>query len=466
MCNKIRLWTGIFWMVWLFGCADFEGGTVRLQQAEEFRRQLDQRTEAAKTETPVFSLEDCIRYALRNNLDLKAAEIDRRIAQLNRQVSFSYFLPSVQFKYNYVAWDPNPLMKFGNMSLAMHDKRVREMTWNIQAAIFDPSTWFLYSMYARGEEIADLVRDYTRQMILLQVTGQYYYCLSLQESEKALESQLSAAESLEQNLREFSREGILSPWQADEAAVLVQARRNDLDETRITLRQAKADLLLAMGLSPVAEITLGSAASNPAPQGSVEDLIYQALLLHPQLAIADRAVAIEEEKVKLAISAFLPRLFGFATQTTTSDSMLDTPRYWTAGISGAISVFNGFANISDYEAAKKGREKAFLQREQQTLSMMVEVLKAQTNLQSTQNNRVLAEKNLAAVRGQFEETQSRWKEGLVHASELLSIQSRLDQAQMGLLMAEYQYQVGVAALRQTMGLSPVDHTENPETSSL
>jgi outer membrane protein TolC len=445
------------------GCAQFDGQAIRLRQAESYSRELAQRTEQAQAATPVLTLDACIRYALENNLDLRAALIDQQIARLNRQTSFSNFLPSVQFKYNYVAWDPNPTMKFGSSAITMHDKRVREMTWNIQMAIFDPSTWFLYSMYTRGEEIAQLVTEYTRQMILLQVTGQYYYCLSLQESATVLQSQLSAAESLEKQLREMVGEGMLSAWQADEAAVLVQARRNDLQSSQISLRLAKADLLIALGLSPMAEIALGEAGIIQAPQGPVEDLIYQAILRHPQLAIADRAVAIEEEKVKLAISAFLPRLFGFATHTTTSDSLIGTPRYWTAGLSGTVSIFNGFASVNQYEAARKGREKAFLDREQQTLTLMAEVLKAHLNLQTTENDKVLAEKNLGVAQAQYNETQSRWKEGLVTGTEMLSVQSRLDQARMGILMAQYQYQVGVAALRQAMGLSPIDTTDTTET---
>lgn len=460
-----KLWTFLYvpLIMAIAGCTQFDGQAVRLRQTDEYSRELALRTEQAQAATPVFTLDACIRIALQNNLDLRCAQIDQQIARLNRLTSFSYFLPSVQFKYNYVAWDPNPLMNFGGMSIAMHDKRVREMTWNVQTAIFDPSTWFLYSMYTRGEEIAELVTEYTRQMILLQVTGYYYYCLSLRESEIVLQSQLAAAESMEKQLREMAGEGMLSDWQADEAAVLVQARRNDLQSTQVSLRQAKADLLIALGLAPTAEIVLGGAGIHSAPEGTVEDLIYQALLLHPQLAIADRAVAIEEEKVKLAISAFLPRLFGFATHTTTSDSMLETSKYWTAGLSGAVSVFNGFANVNEYQAARKGREKAFLDREQQTLTRMAEVLKAHLNLQTAQNDKVLAEKNLGVAQAHYTETESRWKEGLVTGTELLSVQARLDQARMGILMAQYQYQVGVAALRQTMGLSPADTIDTTET---
>jgi outer membrane protein TolC len=311
-------------------------------------------------------------------------------------------------------------------------------------------------MYSRGEEISELVTEYTQQMIELQVTSLYYYCLSLRESIAALQSQIAAAESLAAQLRSLVEEGMLSSWRADEAAVFVRSLRNDLQKTRDTLQQTRGDLLMAMGLSPLATIELGEPQNDPPPQGPLEDLIYQAMLNHPQLKIADRVVAIEEEKVKIAIAAFLPRLYGFATHTTTTDSQIVDTRYWMAGLSGTLSIFNGFANINSYEAAKQSLEKAFLEREQQTLTLMAEMQRAYLNLQTAANDKVLAEKNLAVAQARHDEMAERWKEGLVTSTDLLSVLASRDQARMGVMMASYHYQVSVATMRQVMGLVSID----------
>lgn len=442
--------------VLIAGCGTFDGDAIRRRHADAFSRDLGLRTDSALARTPVFTLDECVRYALMNNLSFRAAQIDQQVARLQRRISFSYFLPAVSFNTSHVVWDPNPMMELGFGPLAMHDKRVREITWNVQTAIFDPSTWFLYSMYTRGEEISQLVTEYTRQMITLQVTGLYYYCLSLQESIASIQSRIAAAESLHAQLRSLAEEGMLSAWQADEAGVFLQSHRNDLQKTQDTLRQTRGDLQIAMGLSPLASIELGGPGENNAPQGSLEDLIYQAMVNHPGLKISDRAVAIEEEKVKIAIAGFLPRLYGFATHTSTTESQLSEPKYWMAGLSGAISVFNGFATISDYEAAKKNREKAFLEREEQTLTLMAEVQRANMNLQTAANDKRLAEQNLDVAQAQYDEAAERWKEGLMTSTDLLSIMARRDQARMGVLMASYHHQVTVATMRQVMGLMPID----------
>lgn len=114
---------------------------------------------------------------MENSLSVKSAEIQQRIAHLEKKVSFANFLPAVSLNYQKTWWDPQPQINFGGSGIAMHDKDVREVTWNIQMSIINPATWFLYSMYTRGYEIAELVTNFTRQAIALQVTAQYFQCL-------------------------------------------------------------------------------------------------------------------------------------------------------------------------------------------------------------------------------------------------------------------------------------------------
>ena len=102
-------------------------------------------------------------------------------------------------------------------------------------SIFDPSTWFLHSMHQRGEEIAELVSEYVRQMTVLQVTVLYYNCLMLYEIDNALESQLKTVITLEQTAKVFRKESlekivpklILKQWAFD-VDILYNAKKSNL----------------------------------------------------------------------------------------------------------------------------------------------------------------------------------------------------------------------------------------------
>lgn len=438
-------------LVFVSGCSSFNGEEVRREHIDDYTRQLEKNTQEILAENGPLDLNDCIRIALENNLSVKSAQIQQRIALLEKKVSFSNFLPAVSLNYQKTWWDPQPQINFGGSGIAMHDKDVREVTWNIQLSIFNPTTWFLYSMHTRGYEIAELVTNCTAQSIALQVTTIYFDCLSLERMLVALESQLTAARAMEKELMALEQEGMISAWQAERGRVLVMARQTELNRMRRSLGQAKAELLADMGLDPTSNIKLELQMSLEAPDGSLEVLITEALLNHPSLAISDRQVAVEKEKIKAAVTNFLPNLTGFASRVNTSDSHQVFTNYWLGGLSGAITIFDGFTNINQYKAAKESHKDAILRRQQATLTLMLQVIRAldqvrlaQEQVELARQINQVASKHLAEVREQYEQ-------GLIQASDMLNMVSEADRAEIQYLQSRFQYQTSIAVLNNVMG---------------
>lgn len=446
--------------VTLTGCSSFDGEKVRQEHAEMYRQAIDEKAEDLLSAKEQVNLEDCIRLALQNNLDIRVAEVQQRIAELDRKVSFSQFLPQVNLNYNYTRWDPQPELVTGGGSQPMHDERIREITWQIQMSVFNPSTWFMYGMHARGEEIAEIAADYTRQMIVLQVTTYYYCCLGLDEIETVLDSRIRAAEELAEQLQGYQAEGLVLEWQSDQARVNLQTQKLQRLRVHQLLEQTKGRLLIVMGLSPLNSINLDATQPATEPQGTLEDMFTEALLNHPQLRIADRKIAIEKEKVKLALANFVPSLMGFADRVNTNDGFQRYSSYWMTGLSGVLTVFNGFANIYQYDAAKENVKKAALEREQATLTLMLEVFRAYQSLQLAQDSIEIAENSFNVSSGKYDQVYQQWREGLVDASEMLSVLADKDQAQMVKINTKYQRQLSIATLLNAMGKTKIDFEES------
>ena len=460
MKNKlivILTFTGLT-VLTLTGCSSFDGQKIRQEHVDYYRQQMDKKTDELLFAN--MTLEDCLKIAMENNLDIQVAEVQQRIAKLDRKVSFSQFLPQVNLNYNYTRWDPQPEIVTGATSQPMHDERIREITWQIQMSIFNPSTWFMYSMHKRGEEIAELAADYTRQMIVLQVTTYYYFCLGLKEIEIVLDSRIRAAEALAEKLQEYQAEGIVFAWQSDQARVNLQTQKLQRLRVHQLLEQTKGRLLIIMGLPPLTSIDLDATLPVTVPQGTLEDIFTETLLNHPQLRIADRKIAIEKEKVKIAISGFLPSLMGFANRVNTNDGFQRYSSYWMMGLSGVLSVFNGFANIYEYDAARESVKKAVLEREQATLTLLLEVFRAYQSLQLAQDSIDIAENNFNVSSSKYDQVHHQWREGLVDASEMLSVLAEKDQAQMLKINTKFQRQVAIATLLNAMGKTKIDFEEN------
>ena len=459
MTNRMSIFAAAAALVILAGCSSFDGQKVRREHAEDYQKLLEKRTEEVLSGKEALNLQDCITAALENNLDIRVAEVRQRVAELNRKVSFAQFLPRVNLNYNYTRWDPQPEIVTGATSQPMHDERIRDITLNIQMSVFNPSTWFMYSMHKRGEEIAEIAADYTRQMIVLQVTTYYYYCLGLQEIEKVLDSRIRAADKLAEQLQDYQAEGLVFAWQSDQARVNLESQKLQRKRIRQLLDQTEGQLLMAMGLSPLGSIQLYPSPSIMPPQGELDDFIAEAMLNHPRLRIADREIAIEKEKVKTALTGFMPSLTGFANRVNTTDAFQRYSNYWMMGLSGVLTVFNGFANINEYEAAKENVKKAALVREQTTLALMLEVYRAYQNLQLAQDSIALVQYNEKAANAHYDQVYEQWQEGLVDASGLLSVVAEKDLAQMANINSQFQVQVAIATLVNVMGQTEIDYEE-------
>jgi len=443
--------------VTLTGCRRFNGDKVRRDHAESYPRALAQTTERALAERGPLGLGDCVRLALGHGLETRSAEIQQRIAKLDRKIAFANFLPSVNVGYTHYEFDPEISLELGGM--AMNIDKVRAVTWQANMSIFNPATWFLYSMRKRGEEIAELVTDYTKQMTALQVTMLYFQSLSLEEMDRALDADLAAAVALEKELRALHAEGLLSAWQADQAKVLIRARRFERDRTRRQLTESKADLMAVMGFAPLAPLALKVEQPLETPAGTLPELIVEALLCHPQLRIADRSVEIGKEQVKVAVTNFLPQLFGFVSFPDSLDDFIETSDQWMYGLSGTMTLFNGFANINEYKAARERREKSFLEREQASLAVMLEVVKAHLMLTTVTEQTELAQQIYDVTAKRLAETEQKWREGLVNSSELLDLRAECDKTRVQAINARFQHQVSVATLLNVMGKTKIDYEE-------
>jgi outer membrane protein TolC len=297
-------------------------------------------------------------------------------------------------------------------------------------------------------------------MIVLQVTTYYYYCLGLEEIEMVLDSRIRAAEALARQLQDYQAEGLAFAWQAELARVNLQTQKLQRLRVHQILEQTKGLLLIIMGFPPLGSIDLDATMPATEPQGTLGDIFTETLLNHPQLRIADRKIEIEREKVKIAISGFLPLLVGFASRVNTSDGFQKYSSYWMTGLSGVLSVFNGFANIYEYDAAKENVKKAALEREQATLILMLEVFRAYQSLQLAQDAIDIAENNFNVTSLKYDQVYQQWREGLVDASEMLSVLAEKDQAQMLRINTKYQRQVAIATLLNAMGKTKIDFEES------
>ena len=423
----------------------------RVEHAGSFPAQLTERTIRILPDKPL-ALSECIDIALANNQDLKALEIQKRLASLDRKIAFGNFLPNIELRFSFSGTDKPRLRQAGDSLVQMSDQEVANMAIELQQPIFLPQAWYLYDMRRKGEDISNLVLQRTRQQISLQVTTLYFVCLALEEAEGYLKTATMIAEALLKETKAFEREGLAMPSQRQEVETLLLESQLSLKNVKRISTEYKANLLEVMGLSPFADIKLKPEMPfSPVEQRDLSEDVLEALINRLELHIDDRTLEIRKQEIRNAIASFLPTIVGIGSFSHSSDSFLKYSNVWSYGVSAILSVFDGFQNVIGYRAAHEREKAAFIEREQTCMMIMLEVLRARHGAERASDQLQVATMNSATAEESFRETRAQWDEGLLQISEILEAVTNRDQARFIVTVAEYHQQVALATLADVLG---------------
>lgn len=426
---------------------------LRKAEAARFNDEITLKTSQVLSKDKIYDLNSCIQIALENNLDIRIAEIKSRLAGLDKKIAFSYFLPQVDITTTRMDTDKYQMRYTGNSYMAMSDQETRVTVIKGQLAVFNPETWFMYSAYSKGDNIQGLIKKRVKQGIRLQVTALYLSCLSLESGFRAAESAAEQAKALLKEMEALYKEGMILKSDLEKARAFNAMQQNNLSEVKRQKAYAKAELLEAMGLNPLSEIHLGAPPSLLIEDKELSEMIVKALYNRPELMAADLGIEARGDSLKMAISAFLPKVFLVGDFTNNRDSFLKYSDILTYGASGILSVFDGFANIYKYKAAKQEKAQAMVEREQSCIKVMLEVINAKQALDRTADNRDRMKLELDSAESNFNETMSLWKEGMVTSSKKLEASTYYTSAKSNMELADYRYQVAAATMADVMGIT-------------
>ena len=433
------------------GCVSFDAAEARRGQTEAFTNELS-RLEAEWLARPL-ALEDCLAIAMANNYEVRKADLDAALGRFSQNMAFSAFLPQVSASATRIDYDRDPVL---------NSQRFASGGVDVGLAILMPSTWFLYDEARHGRAAAELAAGYVRQGVALQTTAAFHDVLVQEKLVAAAERQFEAALLTAYRVEGLAREGIARPWEHDQACYLAEAREAQLGVARRALDVKRGDLLRAMGLSPLAAISLVPPPEEPLPPPEpLETLVLRALETNPQLPIADRRVVMEEDAVRRAFCDFLPNLSVFGQWSFTGNKVMNPPSHnFDWGFQGTWDLFNGFRSVAEVRAAKAERRQAELARENTFLSVMAGVVSARAAVEDAAAGAAVARRAWEVAVGKAEDLMARAREGLEPVSDALDAEAARDAAEAEMLRAACTERVARANLDFAIGENRQAATNN------
>lgn len=421
-----------------------------------------------------WTLEECVAYAVENNLTVEQFELDLQDAQIDRSDALGAMLPNLN----------SSISISGNTGLSFDPTTQEPVTTTILTAnggftsgvtLFDGLRNIHRLNRAKLNAIANQYRlDDLKDDIRLQVALAYLQILSNKETLKVFRAQYAVSEQDMKRTKELVDAGVLPNGDLLE----IEATAAGLEQQIVNTENLV--LISRISLSQLLQITdyenfdvvdvdyeiPPSDVSNKSPK----EIFAEALKFRNDIKFSKSNIDLAVKDLAIAKGARYPTLGAFFNYNTRySDQerfnnvtgMLEAESFgnqlWlndgiSYGVRLDIPVFNGFNVRNNIKRSKINVERAKLQLEQNKLELETNINQAYVDVESFSKAYEAAEKTLAARQLAYNYSKERYEVGLMNAFDFSQAQSRVDNAAADVVRTKYDYIFRIKVLEFYFGI--------------
>jgi len=422
----------------------------------------------ALTLNTALDLKSAIHLALERNPDIQITQQRIAIAQSQLQESLAAFYPQVKGRVSY-DYSNNPAQVFAMIvgQRAFQPSNITtintpggrtnfrpEITANL--SLFNGGQdYYRYKSAQLGVEISELKSSTLHNNLIQMVTDNYYALLVAKENRLiALRSKDAVNRELKNAEIRFQAGTVLKSdvlslrvRHANTEEWLIQAT-NGIEMAKTGLRT----LLDLHSLSPVKTIKQDN-LHLPSPPNSINDALITAEANRPELQMAVKQIKAQEQQVKIAQGAHLPRVnayvsYGANSQNGSINSNQDNV---STGISLEMDLFSGFATQQRIQQAKMRLEAARQQAQKIQLQIHQEVNNAYLALMEALQRHKVSTTSVLAADEAFRLVTAQFQAGTATVTRYIEAEVARDQAEARTIAARFDTLRAYAALQRVTG---------------
>lgn len=418
-----------------------------------------------------WTMQECIDYAMQNNITLQKARLSRQSATEDLKGSKGNLLPTVSASANqslgYRPWQNTGSTTVTNgMVNTKVDKTYLNGSYGINAQ------WTVWNGNRNYNNVklnklsgqqAELQVAETANSIQERIAQLYVQILYLDESIKVSKASLETSQKNEERGKEKVEVGKMS--KADLAQLTAQRASDEYNVVDAQAQMANYKLQLKQLL----ELTSEDAFDVVIPQTTddqalaeipaLQNVYQQALLSRPEIESSKLAIESSDLNVKIAKAGWLPSLSlsgSFSTSTNSLSSngwsnQMKTNFNTQAGLTLSVPLFDGRQTRTSVNKAKIQRQQAQLdlQDQEKTLYQTIEGywLDANTNQQRFR----AAQATVDSEQQSYDLLAEKFNLGLTNIIELMNGKDKLLSAQQNRLQSKYQTILNQQLLRFYQG---------------
>lgn len=413
-----------------------------------------------------WTLEQCVDYALKHNIQLQQRRVSREQSELDVKQSEAALLPSLSFSTNHNAsWRPwNE--SFVNLSNGTMTQTSSEVNYNGSYGL--NANWTVWNGGRNHKnieknklttELSDYATQVTANSIQEQIVQYYVQILYQTEAVRVNKEVLEASKLQRDRAKTMVDVGSLArvdliqlEAQVSQDEYNIVNAQTQLDNYKLQLKQ----ILELVGTEQF-DIVIPDLADTDvlSPLPAKNDVYATALNTRPEIQSSKLSIQSADLDIDIARRGYYPSVSVTAGIGTSNTSGISTsfPRQWrnnlsnSIGLTLSIPIFDNRQNKTNVEKARlsKLNSELDLQDTQQTLYREIESY--WLNAHNAQQQYAAAKTNVKSMQASYELVSEQFRLGLKNIVELTTGKNNLLQAEQQLLQSKYTALLNQAMLR-------------------
>ena len=405
-----------------------------------------------------WTLQECIDYALANNITLKKSQLQQQSALEDLKGAKAALLPTVNASTNqslgYQPWKDSGISTVTN---GVVNTEVDKTYYNGSYSL--SGQWTVWNggrntntvkLDKLAEQQAELTTQETANSIQERIAQIYAQILYLDENVKVNEQMLQTSKKNEERGQEMVSVGKMS--RAD-LAQLTSQRAND----EYSIVESKSQLLnYKLQLKQLLEITDEQEFDVVVPEISDERILSEvpslqtvyeeALLNRPEIERLQLAIKSSDVSLRLAKAGWMPNVSVNGGVTTSTNSLnstgwgnqIKTNVNTSIGLGVSVPVYDGRSTKTAVNKAKIQQLQAQLNLQDQQKTLYTNIQQYWLNATTNQEKYKAASSSVESAQQSYELLSEQFRLGLKNIVELMTGKNNLMQAQQNQLQSKYQ----------------------------
>lgn len=442
----------------------------------------------ANAQVKYWTLQECIEYAMKNNISIKQSELDAKSTDIDKKLAIGNFLPTLNGGASH-SW--NIGLNQNITTGLLENQTIQYTSASINSSI-DIYKGLQNQNQLRKAKIAQLAAQYQltkmQEDISLYVANAYLDILFNKENLKVQQNQLAFDQKQFDRTNQLVDAGSLPKGDLLDMKATIATDNQRIVAAENALLISKLSLAQLLKLDDYKNFDVADVGIEPTPSPVMaetpEAIVAKAKETRVEIKIAQANLDVAERNVKIARGALLPTLTGFysfSTRASYSDQVsgyvIDTtnpttvigvvdgtgqnvvqPNYLPVfskaapvfdqfsankghnfGLELRVPILNGFAARGNVERNKVNYEKTKNAFEQAKLDLELNVYKAINDAKGALKTYEAALATLEAREGAFNYSKEKFDVGIMNAFDFNQSQTLYVTAQSDLVRAKYDY---------------------------